>query len=64
MDKQVIQQHAESLIQICGNQAYHKAVLLASLSTNLGDKEWAELYSQVAIELMQNDYHKFEKEEK
>lgn len=62
MDKQTVVDWVETLIDIHGNQAYHKAVLLTSLAVNLGDTDWAEHYAEVARELMQQGYHKFEKE--
>lgn len=54
---------ADSLVEVFGNQAYHKGLQMAIEALQAGDKQACRELSAANIELMKRGYHKFAREE-
>lgn len=52
---------AECLIETYGNQAYWKAVEIATMAVCVGDKSIVKTFADAAKELMEAGYHKHPK---
>lgn len=50
---------AQELIKQCGDQAYHEALKMAVVATRLNDHKGAELFTGLALRLLQMGYHKY-----